>query len=1154
MLGLALRRKAVVADTSSRTIAAAVTDEDGYRADSAQRTRRVRFLKEASATEGEVAAGGVTGRDLGGVKGGEELEQTMVTTGRLLVSVGASTRVQSALEKSGTSGGDVGEGAGVIEEGQDVGVYRGGQEADVAKEVLRLLEDSVPVLVDQVRPQHTLDDQILEHIFNTVPRIVHEEDIPPKEPKEFDVLAMLQDDAGFDVRSWRGVLARNTSFDRLVDLLRHHLVLRLDFPLRVLCVTTEGDELIIDSDRTLEASILHTLHLTNHMGHTQMVLAVRRTRTPLFSTSTREAAALRLQGNVRVHQARTKRRKKQARMFEKSLYLGRYQVDGLPSLCQHRQLVALLCRAHNLTQPHALAQLERKLLAVRAKSGRRSPQLLASDLRQVDALSRRVLPSAPHLACNALKDWMASDSCMPLHALSDADPLVLSPAADRAEDALGRDMCAEVVADEVSDGAGGDERGAIAAGDYSTNFSRQQSQVVMQSGRLNKLAAGGAKGTTEAQRMREVMSTLQSWSSGSQPDAMTQNSHIREVVQVTAGGDQTGVQTEGCVDTESLQAPSRGSDQYFNKSVPLDDNIQSSAVSGEHDAEEEGDLRRLGSSASVRSAMTPDTAASAGRASTPALLKGAWDGRSMEAFDERAISHLSVLTATDCLAEHESRRILLSLEEDAGSAGGNAALEEGSGNAVMDGGSRLRRGVSKLNNVLKFRTHGDDSDDVSNLAPLAQDDENRALGISSSVDSLHQATWLRVLIRFTHARDMIHDRHVQLLRRCQGPFVVPVLDTVDTKPEDSGPGPSASADVWTRLAGRKPAPGEAQRLIANVTREACEHLAESPAVRKRRKRALRPDRAVHGGPGAEPGDDGASVARGRQRSGSDSGMDARESPPGRPRAAAGQTVQAEARCAIVTPLPVTTLREELQRRHETRHATVEPLLSWFAGLLTFLHMKRVCLVELDLDQLVQLSDGTWRVQDLSYSRLFGSRLATQDSYLRAQLQERSMVPEVMEAARAGELDPDNPARSPLVAGEPVDVFNLGLLLHYAVTGREYFADLAQAAQEVVHKKTPLQPLQAFSGHPVMTLLFGLGGKKGVLVRSPQQRVGVRECMSEFSRLMQVQRVRERQLEDERFGAGDTSRETLARTLKTALSEMPRKLREGVLQTPRTGLQ
>ena len=165
-----------------------------------------------------------------------------------------------------------------------------------------------------------------------------------------------------------------------------------------------------------------------------------------------------------------------------------------------------------------------------------------------------------------------------------------------------------------------------------------------------------------------------------------------------------------------------------------------------------------------------------------------------------------------------------------------------------------------------------------------------------------------------------------------------------------------------------------------------------------------------------------------------------------------------------------------------------------------------------------------------------------------------MVPEVMEAARAGELDPDNPARSPLVAGEPVDVFNLGLLLHYAVTGREYFADLAQAAQELVHKKTPLQPLQAFSEHPVMTLLFGLGGKKGVLVRSAQQRVGVRECMSEFSRLMQVQRVRERQLEDERFGPGDMSRETLAKTLKTALSEMPRKLREGVLQNPRTGLQ
>ena len=93
---------------------------------------------------------------------------------------------------------------------------------------------------------------------------------------------------------------------------------------------------------------------------------------------------------------------------------------------------------------------------------------------------------------------------MPLHALSDADPLVLLPAADRAEDALGRDVWGEVVADEVSDGAGGDESGAIAAGDYSTNFSRQQSQVVMHSARLNKLAAGGAKGTTEAQRMRDA--------------------------------------------------------------------------------------------------------------------------------------------------------------------------------------------------------------------------------------------------------------------------------------------------------------------------------------------------------------------------------------------------------------------------------------------------------------------------------------------------------------------------------------------------------------------------------------------------------------------------------------------------------------------------
>ena len=74
----------------------------------------------------------------------------------------------------------------------------------------------------------------------------------------------------------------------------------------------------------------------------------------------------------------------------------------------------------------------------------------------------------------------------------------------------------------------------------------------------------------------------------------------------------------------------------------------------------------------------------------------------------------------------------------------------------------------------------------------------------------------------------------------------------------------------------------------------------------------------------------------------------------------------------------------------------------------------------------------------------------------------------------------------------------------------------------------------------------------VLYRSPDALQNLRLKVT-LTRVSGPRMDRAREM-DERFGAGDTSRETLARTLKTALSEMPRKLREGVLQTPRTGLQ
>ena len=153
----------------------------------------------------------------------------------------------------------------------------------------------MPVLASALRPADTFDSQILSHILATVPKIDHPDPNKKMLPKDLDVLAWLQDESAFDVRSWRGVLARRTPYDELLHLLHFHLVLPLSFPLLVIYLGNQGDECIVDSDKTLKASISDALSRVDRSGRSEIVFAVRRSVRPLFHTAAREQGALRLQ-------------------------------------------------------------------------------------------------------------------------------------------------------------------------------------------------------------------------------------------------------------------------------------------------------------------------------------------------------------------------------------------------------------------------------------------------------------------------------------------------------------------------------------------------------------------------------------------------------------------------------------------------------------------------------------------------------------------------------------------------------------------------------------------------------------------------------------------------------------------------------------------
>jgi len=218
-----------------------------------------------------------------------------------MVSVGAPPVVQGVLEDGERGSVSVDDGASAQGVGAARGVYKGGQVPHhaLAMKALSMIEDSVPAVAKSCRPADTIDQNLLAYIWETQPNITFPAPPHSRLPKDLDILAELQDASGFDVRSWHGTIRRQCLYEELLDLLHYHLVLPMSFPMRLLCITASGDELTVNSDHTLKATILHVLPSQDRSGRARIVIAVRRALTPLFHTSVRHAAALRVQCAMR---------------------------------------------------------------------------------------------------------------------------------------------------------------------------------------------------------------------------------------------------------------------------------------------------------------------------------------------------------------------------------------------------------------------------------------------------------------------------------------------------------------------------------------------------------------------------------------------------------------------------------------------------------------------------------------------------------------------------------------------------------------------------------------------------------------------------------------------------------------------------------------
>ena len=194
-----------------------------------------------------------------------------------------------------------------------------------------------------------------------------------------------------------------------------------------------------------------------------------------------------------------------------------------------------------------------------------------------------------------------------------------------------------------------------------------------------------------------------------------------------------------------------------------------------------------------------------------------------------------------------------------------------------------------------------------------------------------------MLIRFTLASDNVHDRHLNLLKKCEGPFVTPVVDSWVSAPEtelepDDETEEGLQPDVFQRLT----AVDACESTVVHARAAHCDYSQHvvSPAELARRERAARRQEQAAGatrmlkGKGSREGGPiahrdaatssatqaalrqgapraGASGERRAERSGSEreteesNGSASPELPP------------VPRRCGIVTPLPCSTLKAAL---------------------------------------------------------------------------------------------------------------------------------------------------------------------------------------------------------------------------------------------------
>ncbi len=295
-------------------------------------------------------------------------------------------------------------------------------------------------------------------------------------------------------------------------------------------------------------------------------------------------------------------------------------------------------------------------------------------------------------------------------------------------------------------------------------------------------------------------------------------------------------------------------------------------------------------------------AAGQARASTPDMLRGSWASRALLEFDEGAIRHVDSVVAVDCMADESSHVLLCSLQADNSSAdlggpsrgAGTATCSDSQGDAGGVGGkadgASLRQpcgpvlgdapagaagdGFMRLGSFgTGLRQRGGGADGAGGSADGAggsASGEPSIGGVCRELKQAHgsggnaarqggtQSVYRDVIIHFTLARDMVHARHVQLLRMCAGPFVIPLLDTVDhDEQRDREQAASSSAsdgrklpgvcgaarprgesreDVWTRLARCREEEEDLPR-IAHIYASTCETSQDSPAHAKRRRAA-----------------------------------------------------------------------------------------------------------------------------------------------------------------------------------------------------------------------------------------------------------------------------------------------------------------------------